>query len=344
MAVTIKDVAEYSGLSTSTVSLVLNGKAGRFRISRKTVDKVLSAVKALNYNPNLLAKSLRDGYTHIIGFVVSDVSNAFFVNIAGHLEQEALKFGYRVLFGGANEDDQACLDTIDAFVNLKVDGLVIVPTGGVADRLNVLIEQKVPFVLLDRYFDNVEADSVLLNNFKSGYDPVEYFLSKGRKRIATLRYHTSLLHLEERMDGYRAALAKYDIPYDQSLTPKIPFSDIDDGEVLEIIRDLVENKGMDAIFFQTNLAARSGLQALQKLDYTIPEKVAVFCFNNNTFYDLLKAPVCSLIQPVDKLGIEAVHLLMDQINDVQTAPPAKHIFDPERIMERGMMADIPRIS
>ncbi|MDR1155596.1 MAG: LacI family transcriptional regulator [Bacteroidales bacterium] len=343
MAVTIKDVAEYSGLSTSTISVVLNGKAEKFRISRKTVNKVLAAVKILNYNPNLLAKSLRDGYTHIIGFVVSDVSNAFFVNIAGHLEKEALKFGYRVVFGGANEDDRTCLDTIDAFVNLKVDGLVIVPTGGVADRLNLLIRQEVPFVLLDRYFDNVEADSVLLNNFKSGYDPVEYFLSKGRKRIATLHYYTSLLHLEERMDGYRAALAKYGIPYDQSLTPKIPFSDINDDEVLEIIRDLVENKGVDAIFFQTNLAARSGLNALQKLNYRIPEKVAVFCFNNNTFYDLLKAPVCSLAQPVDKLGIEAVRLLMDKINNVQATPPGKHIFDPEMIVERGMMSAIPQV-
>ena len=266
MAVTIRDVAEYTKLSASTVSLVFNGKAEALRISKETVDKVLSAVEELSYKPNMLAKSLREGYTHIIGFVVSDVSNAFFINIAGHLEKEALKYGYRVLFGGANEDDRTCIDTIDAFVNLKVDGLVIVPTEGVADRLVALKEQNIPFVLLDRYFNSLSADCVLLNNYKSGFDTVEYLISKGRRRIATLTYHTTLLHIEERMAGYRAALKKHGISCDEKLTPKIPFSDIKDSTIFEIIRNLIEKENVDAIFFQTNLAAISGLRAIQILE------------------------------------------------------------------------------
>ena len=335
MAIKIKDVAEYTKLSVSTVSLVLNGKAEALRISKETVNKVLSAVEQLSYKPNLLAKSLREGFTHIIGFVVSDVANAYFINIAGHLEKEALKNGYRVLFGGANEDDRTCIDTIDAFVNLKVDGLVIVPTEGMVDRLKILKNENVPFVLLDRYFDQLEADSILLNNFKSGFDAVEYFISKGKRRIATLSYHTSLLHLEERMDGYRAALEKYGIPYDEALTPKIPFSKIEDDEVLDIIRNLVERENIDAIFFQTNLAAISGLRAIQSLGYDVPEKISVICFNNNTFYDLLLLPVNSIVQPVDKLGIEAVNLLINKINQPQgDISFKKYIYDAETIIER----------
>lgn len=336
MAVTIRDVAKFTKLSVSTVSFVLNNKAEALRISDETVQKVLAAAEVLNYKPNLLAKSLREGFTKIIGFVVSDVSNAFFINIAGHLENEALKYGYRVLFGGANEDDRACVDAIDAFVNLRVDGMVIVPTAGIANRIKMLKKQNVPFVLLDRYFDDVEADSILLNNYKSGYKQTEYLISKGRKKIATLQYDSTLLHLEERMDGYRAALSDYGIPYDESLAPRIPLSDIKNEEVFEIIKDLVENKCIDAIFFQTNLAAISGLLALQELNCIIPEQISVVCFNDNAFYDLLKLPVSSLVQPLDKLGIEAARILISKINNIHAEPFRKYIFDPETIVERGL--------
>ena len=339
MAVTIKDVAEYTGLSVSTVSLVLNGKANALRISPETIQRVLDAAEELNYRPNMLAKSLREGYTRIIGFVVSDVANSFFIKIAGHLEAEALKFGYRVIFGGANENDHACIDTIDAFVNLKVDGLVIVPTEGVAERLIALKKQKIPFVLLDRYFKGLDVDSVLMNNYKSAYDATRFLASKGRKIIATLSYDTTLLHMEERMDGYRAAMADSGLRYRPSLAPRIPFSaDLPQEEITAIIRRLVETEGTDAIFFQTNTAAVAGLRAMRELGYDVPEQVAVICFNDNPFYDLLEIPVSSMVQPTDELGVEAVHLLLPLINgNGKNAPaePAQHSFDAYEIIDRS---------
>jgi LacI family transcriptional regulator len=274
MSVTIKDVAEYTNLSVTTVSLVLNGKADTVNICEATVQRVQKAAQKLNYKPNLLARSLRRGRTNIIGFVMSDVGNTFFTSLAGHIEREALRRGYRVLFGGANENDDACIDTIDAFVHLHVDGLLIVPTDGVYSRLKRLQEQnETPFVLIDRYFDGLEVDSVLMNNYRSAFDAVELLIAHGRKRIATVCYNTGLLHIEERRQGYCAALDKHGIAYSDSLMPRVSFSKIDDREMLRIMRRLIEVERVDGIIFQTNLAALAGIKAIAALGCKVPEQV-----------------------------------------------------------------------
>ncbi len=334
MAVNLKDIATIVGVSVSTVSLVLNGKAAKSRISEELEKKILAIAKENNYRPNILARSLRKGTTNTIGFVISDISNALFIKLARQVEKEAMNKGYKVFFASSDESDALCIEAIDTFLNMKMDGLIIVSTSGIEDKINQLTIHKVPFVLVDRYFPKIDTNYVIMNNWQSSYDAVDYLIKKGKRRIATFSYETSFFHMAERMNGYHAALKDNGIRFDSRLVPMVPFSVIDNEVIKEHIRFLVEECNIDSIFFQTSWTAVSGIQALYDLNYEISKRIAVICFDDNEFYKLLKPTITSLIQPVEELGIESVRILIDDIKNKKANKMKNKTVYSARLIER----------
>ena len=179
MSVTLKDIATYTGAGISTVSVVLNGEGAENRISEEMIKKIKDAAELLNYRPNMLARNLRKGKTNAIGFVIPDVSNVFFNKLAKHVEEEALKYGYQVFMVGSDEKDERCVEIIDTFLNLKMDGLILAATQGIEKKVKQLRNQKVPFVLIDRYFPKIETNYAVMNNWQAAYDATEYLIKKG---------------------------------------------------------------------------------------------------------------------------------------------------------------------
>ena len=317
MAVTIKDIAALAEVSYSTVSLVLNGKASENRISEDLEKKIIALAKELNYRPNSLARGLRRGVTNTIGFVISDVSNLFFIKLARYIEQEAMKYGYRIFFATTGEDDNKCIEVIDAFLNQQVAGLIIISTQGIEGKIIQLNDLKIPFVLVDRYFPKVNANYVILNNWQSSYDATDYLIKKGKKRIATFCYTTDFYHMAERLDGYKAALKNNNIRFDKQLVNEVPFLDNDKSELLlkEYIPRLVEDLKIDSIYFQTNSTAIPGIQILYERYIREGKKISVICFDDNNFFKLLQPAVTSLLQPVEEMGVESVRILVDEIKN-----------------------------
>jgi LacI family transcriptional regulator len=313
MSVTIKDIAKSVGASYTTVSLVLNGKAKESRISEELKNKILETAEEMDYKPNILAQNLRKGKTNTIGFVISDISNAFFVKLSRYVEQTALKHGYRVFFAGTDEEDKKCEEVIDTFISMKLDGLIIAATPGIDKTIKKLIEQKFPFVLVDRYFPQIDTNYVILDNWQSSYDAVNSHIKKGKKRIATFAYATPFYHMEERLNGYKMALKDNGIRFDKNLVPEIPFL-VPDSEVIKNhIQELVKEYKIDAMYFQTNRTALPGIQAIYELG--AENDVSIVCFDNNDFFKLLKPPVPALIQPIEEMGTESVRILIDEINN-----------------------------
>ena len=334
MPVNLKDIAAMVGVSVSTVSLVLNGKATKSRISEELEKKIIEVAEKNNYRPNMLARGLRKGTTHSIGFVVSNISNAIFVKLARNIEKEARNLGYKVFFASSDENDDQCIEAIDTFLNLKMDGLIIVSTEGIQDKISQLSVQKVPFVLVDRYFPKIDTNYVVMNNWQSSYDAVDYLIKRGKKRIATFSYETSFFHMTERMNGYNAALKDNGIRFDIRLVPNLPFMITDKNLVREHIRFLVEECKIDSIFFQTSWTALAGIQALQELNYEISKRVSVICFDDNEFYMLLKPSITSLVQPVEELGIESVRILIDEIKNKKANKLKSKTVYSARLIER----------
>ena len=158
--VSIKDIANKVGVSTALVSYVLNGLEKEKRIGPEVVKKIHEAVKELNYQPNQIARSLRKGSTSTIGLIVADISNPFFGQLARVVENEAAQFGYAVVFGSSDENAANSAILIKTLVNRQVDGLILAPPEGSAEQIKYLMNQGIPFVLVDRYLPDISTNRV----------------------------------------------------------------------------------------------------------------------------------------------------------------------------------------
>ena len=158
--IALKDVAQHIGVSAALVSYVLNGKEKEARVGADMANKIRKAAIELNYQPNLIAKSLKMGKTKTIGLIVADISNPFFSSIARIIEDEAKKHGYVVIFGSSDESADKQLDLIDVFSTRLVDAFIIAPTAGTEKQIKSIINRGVPVVLMDRFFPELNVDCV----------------------------------------------------------------------------------------------------------------------------------------------------------------------------------------
>lgn len=330
MAATIKDIAFHTGLSITTVSIVLNGKGAR--ISEDAKRRIEEAKKILHYEPNMLASSLRRGSTNIIGIVVSDL-HPYFIKLAQLIERDITQHGYQVLIVGSDENDEKCEAMIDNFINFRVAGMVLAVTEGMKQRIARLNKQRIPFVLIDRYFKGVNTNVVVLDNFRSAYDAVNFLIKKGRTRIATFRYDTNLCHMEDRLNGYKAALKDNGIRYNKNLNPTIPFLEIDSIDIKSKIKEMVEVYKADAFFFQTTRVAIPALQSISELNYRIPEDISIIFFHNNEYFKLLKPSISAQHQPLEEMAEACVNILLSEIKGELTAK-VRRVFPATVIYER----------
>ena len=219
----LKDIADNLGIGVSTVSTVLSGKAKTGRISDALANTIVKKAQELNYSPNLAARALRKGETKTIGVIVADIANTFFVKIMRAIEDEAIKYGYMVFFCSADESDEKSEQIIDSLINQQVDGLIIATTYNIKNRIVELKKSNFPFVLIDRFFPNIDTNYVIIDNFLAAYNAVSTLVDNGYRRIATFRYSREIYHMEERFKGYKAALKAHNIRFDSRLAPDIQF-------------------------------------------------------------------------------------------------------------------------
>lgn len=312
--VSLKDVAQYVGVSIALVSYVLNGQEKEKGVSPEMTVKIRKAIAKLNYQPNLVAKSLKSGKSHTIGLIVADISNPFFSAIARIIEDETTRRGYALIIGSCDESAAKSRGLEAVFLNRQVDALIMTPAAGAQKQIKDLIKKKTPVVLIDRYFDNLKVDSVCVENYESSAAAVNHLINNGRRRIAIVTYRSNLLHFRERQEGYKAALAKNSIPFDPKLVVGIPYEHLEQ-EVARGLGDLLRTGSPDAIFFATNTLAVAGLKVINALGIKVPKELAVFSFDETEAFDLFYAPVSYIRQPIEAIGKEAVRMAIDRIRE-----------------------------
>jgi LacI family transcriptional regulator len=311
--VSLKDIASKVGVSIALVSYVMNGQEKEKRVGAEIVKKIRQAAEELNYQPNQIARSLRMGSTKTIGLIVADIANPFFAHLARIIENEANNFGFTVVFGSSDEDEFKSESLINTLLNRQVDGFIIVPTEGTSVQIRNLNRKKIPLVLVDRYFPDINASHIVLDNFQSTFDAVSHLKEKGYKQILMVAYKSSLIHMKERVRGYTEAMITFnmadnicvkEIRYDHSLKDmENMFNDL-----------LIENKKVDAIIFATNALSVSGLYCAQKNNLIIPDDVAFIGFDGGDCFDLYQPPLTYVKQPLEEMGKEAFRILLDLIN------------------------------
>lgn len=209
--VTVKDVAREAGVSPALVSFVMsNVNAGKrtYRVNEETAKHILSVAERLNYCPNTSARSLKSGKFNTIGVILSDISNAFFSEIARIIEDEAYKNHYYVLFGSTDEDSSKLEQLIRVFEDKGVDGLLVVPCADSDRCINKVAARGVPVVLLDRNIDG-PFPSVTLDNRSAAFDLTNKLIAKGYRRIEMLSYTMNLSNIRDREAGYMECMSEF---------------------------------------------------------------------------------------------------------------------------------------
>ena len=310
---TIKDIAEQLGVSKTLVSFVLTGKSKEKRISHEMTQKVLAAAKSLNYKPNYMAKSLRTGKSHTIALIIADISNPFFAKFARYLEIEASKYNYKVIFGNSDEKKDKFAIELDLLKNRQVDGFILTPPIGTEKELQALKKQNIPFVLVDRYFKNVKTHTVVIDNYKSGYDATQRLINNNRKNIAILNVNNQLYTMQQRVKGYHDALENYGISINPALIKHLRFSH-EKKLIMKAIKELLA-EGADGLLFTTSKLGVLGIECLRELGISIPKDIAVISYDDIDAYKVSYTPISAVVQPVEKMSKEAIRILIRMIEN-----------------------------
>jgi LacI family transcriptional regulator len=309
--VSLKDIATKVGVSTATVSYVLNDLQKEKRVGVEVAKKIKDAARELNYMPNQIARSLRKGSTNTIGLIVADIANPFFGQLARIVEDEAIKYKYTVIFGSSDEDCVKSEALIDTFVNRQVDGFIIVPSEGCNGQIKSLINREVPLVLIDRYLPLLDTSYVVLDNFSAVYGAVTHLVEKGHRRIGMVAYENSLIHMSERIRGYKQAMIDNQLENEIHIE-KVAYK-LTRNEMEKIIGDMLIDLKNDALIFATNALSIAGLYAVKNTQKKVPEELALIGFDGNEAFDFFESPLTYIKQPLEQMGRESVRILLDEM-------------------------------
>lgn len=253
--VTIHDIAEKLNITASTVSRALNDHP---RISEATKKSVQKLAKSLNYQPNNIAAALRNGKTNIIGIIVPTADRAFFASVIRGIEEIANKLNYRVIISQSNDNYEKEVQTIDALLSARVDGIIasIGKNTENFDHYKRMQEKSIPLVLFDRTTDELEVSQVMIDDYLGAYKVVEHLIQQGARRIAHFTSPKKVSVFKERLRGYVDALRDYEIPYDESLVIK---SNLDQKDGMERQMNALSNMGLLSRFVGMLTDSRSFL-------------------------------------------------------------------------------------
>ncbi|WP_439555647.1 LacI family DNA-binding transcriptional regulator [Dyadobacter sp.] len=328
----LKDIAQKAGVSTALVSYVLNGKERETRVGEAIAKKIREIALELNYQPNHLAKSLRSGKTHTIGLIIADISNPFFANIARVVEDEAKRNGYTVIIGSCDENADKSWDLLNVLINRQVDGIIIVSSEGSESQIQYLKERKIPFVLLDRHFPEIQTDFVATNNYKASYDAGIHLINGGYTRIGIIAYDSKMYHMEERVRGYKQALAASQIRFQDEWLKQVRFDKMEGQVRIAIDQVLSLPEPVEALIFATYGLAINGLRYINELRLKVPQDLAIVSFGQAEVFDLYYCPISYLRQPLELLGKTAVEFLLAKL--VNPEEEVRQILMEARLIER----------
>lgn len=334
--VSLKTIANELGVSSATVSLVLNGKDKNGRVSKEMSKKILAKAAELNYVPNILAKGLKAGKSKTIGLIIADISNIFFGAIALNIQNYAHERGYTVLIGNTNENINEMENMIEFLYARQIDGLIITPTENSQYLLNKIISNNLPLVLVDRIFPEINVNSVTINNYDISYKSTEQLIKKGCKNIGVVTYKQDHFHINERKQGVINALKDSGI-YNEDNIESVSYHNLKDDVTGSIARLLKRNPRIDGIFFTTNSISINGVKSLIKNNINIQEDIQIMCFDENDAFYILPYTVPFIKQPIAEIARNAVDLLIEQIDSKSNDEPKNIVLDAELVLNENLV-------
>ncbi|QAS52980.1 substrate-binding domain-containing protein [Halobacillus litoralis] len=307
--VTIGDVAAQAEVSKSTVSQYLNERYDY--MGEKTKQRIQDAVEKLGYQPNIVARSLKQKSTKTIGVIVANILHNFTTEVTRAIEDVCHESDFHTIICNADDDPFKEKHYIEMLRAKQVDGLIIFPTGDNRDLYQKMLDGSYPVVFMDRELEGVEIPSVLLHNSKAVALAIEHFVEQGYRRIGmmttSLKHHTT--PRIERVEGYKNTLKNNEIPiHDEYIIS------VDSQSLQTELEELLHlEKPPEAMLAGNDLVLIETLKYVKHKGLRIPDDLAVIGIDDVSFASFYTPSITTVAQPTFKMGKAGAELLLNKI-------------------------------
>lgn len=328
---TLKEVAKRANVSVGTVSNVLNETA---KVSNPIRERVMIAIRELEYHPNHVARSLKIRATKMLGMIVSDITNPFFSQMVRGAEDAALKRNYLLLTFNTDDHVEREKQVLSVLRSRQVDGalLVVAPSNERPAHIADAIASGLPVVCLDRLPLEIRVDSVTVDNVAATQECIRHLIFQGHTEIAIITGSLSLETAIERLQGYKKALQEAGISVKQDLICEGNFREETGYQLTRKI--LARRNRPSALFVSNSLMSLGALKAIEELELRCPGQIALATFDDLPLTEVFHPHLTAVSQPTFSIGYAGAELLIQRIEAKRAAESPVAIRLPTQLKVR----------
>ena len=311
---TIRDVANWAGVSVVTVSRVIN-RSGI--VSDETRRAVEAAIKELDYVPNVFARGLRRGRSNLLALVITNILNPFWTTLARGVEDRAAENGLSVILCNTDNNIDDEREYLTVLLQQQVDGMIVAPAMGDGTNLSLLSKRGVPYVMIDRRAVAQDGDIVLCDNIAPAYRLTKHLIDQGHRRIAIIVGPKEVSTARERFIGYLEALEESGIAAVEALIKRGAPNDQKTG--YDLTMELLSlEEPPTALFVADNLVCIGTIVALREGGVQVPGDVSLASFDEISQYADAYPFLTVANQPAYEMGVTATELLLERLSGART--------------------------
>ncbi|MCL2865455.1 MAG: LacI family transcriptional regulator [Lachnospiraceae bacterium] len=308
---TIADVARELGVSRATVSRAMNGKPG---VGKKLREEILKYIAVVDYKPNNLAKALSGGKTNFIGLILGDIRNPFYSELAFHVQRKLNSEGYVVIILNSEFDEKRELSYVQMAIRLNFAGVILLTAqnGGLEEMLT---EENIAVVLINRFWPGFTGSSVISDNFKAGYIATMHLLELGHTNIGFISGHANSLASHNRHIGYVQAMnnlgLKTDHLYHQSSDLKMETG----YQIGQKFMALPKKERPSAIVIINDMTALGFMSAIKEQGGCIPEDLSIVSFDDISIASVQGIDLTTVSHDTTNMSLKAANLIKESIEN-----------------------------
>jgi LacI family transcriptional regulator len=335
--VTIYDISRALNISASTVSRGLNNNP---QVRKEVRRKIIQVANEMGYQPNKFASSLRLKRTRSLGVVIPRIDSHFMSTVISGIEKVANQEGYQLLISQSEESASLEAENIRALFNSRVDGFLVSLSSETKnlDHFQYVFRKNIPILFFDRVFYQSNCISIVIDNFKAGYDATQHLIDQGCRKIACVTGSLNRNVYNDRLQGFKQALSDNSVPYHDDLLIVTNLSD-SSGEM--IVKELMKHEAMpDAIFTANDSSAVSSICVLKKAGYRIPEDIAVVGFNDDPVSKVVEPNLTTVHYPGREMGEIAASTMIKILEGTQFEKVSTIILNSELIVRQSSVRSV----
>jgi len=332
---TIYDVAKKANVSAMTVSRVINNASS---IKEETRQRVLKAIKELDYIPNRTAQSLSSKDSKLLSLIITDITNPFFTRIARGAEDRANESGYQVVFSNSDETISKESAYIRSVISRGIDGVLLVPASEQSkDNVAQLSKHQIPYVLIDREIHGVSSDIIMGDNQKSTKHLLEHLVNLGHRNIALVTGPPHISNIREREVAYDEIIEKYSMP--EPLIFRADLTRNQSASFIDLFLQLPKERKPTAIFAVNNFLAVNLINGFRSQGIIVPDELSIVCFDDPHPVPDVNPFLTFINQPAYQFGYRGMEILINKIEKKEkNNTPQKIIIPSDLIIGKSTKA------